>query len=182
VPTFLFIKGGAVVGRVEGADAPALADAAAAHLPKASGTAAAAPAAAPADEAARLQALLKAAPVMLFMKVKRTGAPVSSLPTRSHSIPFLISSLPLFQGTPDAPRCGFSRRVVGALQEAGVAFTSHDILSDPGAREGLKTLLDWPTFPMLVAGGELVGGCDIIEELAAAGELKSEVEGAIGGV
>ena len=70
---------------------------------------------------------------------------------------------------------------MGALQEAGVAFTAHDILADPGAREGLKTLLDWPTFPMLVAGGELVGGCDIIEELAAAGELKKEVEGAVGG-
>jgi len=155
-----------VVGRVEGADAPGLADAAAAHL--ASAAAAAAPAAAtpppppppPAPPApvldgaakARLQALVKSAPVILFMK-----------------------------GSPDAPRCGFSRRVVAALQASAIPFAAHDILADPDAREGLKAMMDWPTFPMLVAGGELVGGCDIVEELAASGELKKEVEAAGGG-
>lgn len=82
VPTFIFVKGGAVAVRVEGADAPALADAAAAHLKAAAAAAAAGapaaasvPAAAPAalgeDGTARLQALVKAAPVMLFMKVRR---------------------------------------------------------------------------------------------------------------
>ena len=76
------MKGGAVAVRVEGADAPALADAAAAHLKAAAAAAAAGapaaasvPAAAPAalgeDGTARLQALVKAAPVMLFMKVRR---------------------------------------------------------------------------------------------------------------
>ena len=82
------------------------------------------------------------------------------------------------KGTPDAPRCGFSRRVVAALQGAAIEFASHDILTDPEAREGLKAMMDWPTFPMLVAGGELVGGCDIVEELASAGELRGEVEAA----
>lgn len=162
----MFVKGGAVVGRVEGADAPALADAAAAHLASAAAKTAAAPAAAPPppmapapaapvlDESAkaRLQALVKSAPVILFMK-----------------------------GSPEAPRCGFSRRVVSALQAAAIPFASHDILTDPEAREGLKVMMDWPTFPMLVAGGELVGGCDIVEELAAAGELAAEVAAAAKG-
>jgi Grx4 family monothiol glutaredoxin len=83
------------------------------------------------------------------------------------------------KGSPDAPRCGFSRRVVAALRGASIDDFGHvDILENLEAREGLKIINDWPTFPQLIAGGQLVGGCDIVEELAAAGELKAEVEAA----
>jgi glutaredoxin-related protein len=36
---------------------------------------------------------------------------------------------------------------------------------------GLKVLNDWPTFPQLIVKGELVGGLDIVQEMAENGEL-----------
>mmetsp|Transcript_12206 Transcript_12206/g.18186 ORF Transcript_12206/g.18186 Transcript_12206/m.18186 type:complete len:85 (+) Transcript_12206:436-690(+) len=69
------------------------------------------------------------------------------------------------KGTPEAPRCGFSRRVVGMLQKNKVPFSSFDILSDQNVRQGLKEYKDWKTYPQLYAEGELVGGCDIITQL-----------------
>lgn len=53
------------------------------------------------------------------------------------------------QGTPEAPRCGFSSRVVDALRVAGVEFGIFDILNDDAVREGLKALSDWPTYPQV---------------------------------
>ncbi|PIA26903.1 hypothetical protein AQUCO_08600052v1 [Aquilegia coerulea] len=87
----------------------------------------------------------------------------------------LVSSSPtmlFMKGTPDAPRCGFSSKVVNALQEEGVTFGSFDILSDEEVRQGLKTFSNWPTFPQLYHNGELIGGCDIILEMKDSGELK----------
>ena len=75
------------------------------------------------------------------------------------------------KGTPELPRCGFSARAVQALQATGVAFQSVDVLENPFIRELLPKLSDWPTFPQVFAGGELVGGCDIVTEMAAKGQL-----------
>ncbi len=61
-------------------------------------------------------------------------ADIMLLPTaHPHSLP----PTP-WQGTPDAPRCGFSRKVVDALQQCGAPFGSFDILSDEAVRQGLK--------------------------------------------
>lgn len=92
----------------------------------------------------RLKKLVNSSPVILFMK-----------------------------GSPEAPRCGFSSKVVNALKEEGIEFGSFDILSDEEVRQGLKTFSNWPTYPQLYYKGELVGGCDIILELKNNGELKS---------
>jgi glutaredoxin-related protein len=54
-----------------------------------------------------------------------------------------------------------------------VPFSSFDILGDEAIRSGLKTFSNWPTYPQLYARGELVGGCDIVLELASSGELKA---------
>eukprot|EP00955_Chlamydomonas_euryale_P039905 351542-Chlamydomonas_euryale.AAC.2 len=89
----------------------------------------------------------------------------------SHRV--LLASL---QGSPEAPRCGFSRKVVDALKGNQIDFSTFDILSDEGIRQGLKEHSNWPTYPQLYVKGELVGGCDIILEMATAGELKSSVE------
>lgn len=83
----------------------------------------------------RLEKLVKAAPVMLFMK-----------------------------GTPASPNCGFSRQMVGILREHQVRFGFFDILKDNAVREGLKKFSDWPTFPQIYMNGELQGGLDIIKE------------------
>ncbi|XP_076942826.1 monothiol glutaredoxin-S17-like [Bidens hawaiensis] len=88
----------------------------------------------------------------------------------------LVNSKPVLlfmKGTPDAPRCGFSSKVVNALKEEGIKFGSFDILSDEDVRQGLKTYSNWPTFPQLYYKGELIGGCDIIMELKSSGELAS---------
>ncbi|EFJ47070.1 hypothetical protein VOLCADRAFT_32338, partial [Volvox carteri f. nagariensis] len=54
-----------------------------------------------------------------------------------------------------------------------VEFGSFDILQDEAIRQGLKEYSNWPTYPQLYVRGELVGGCDIVTEMAAAGELGS---------
>ncbi|KAF4628202.1 hypothetical protein G7Y89_g9951 [Cudoniella acicularis] len=83
----------------------------------------------------RLAALVKAAPVMLFMK-----------------------------GTPSAPQCGFSRQLVALLRENSVKYGFFNILADDDVRQGLKVWADWPTFPQLWVDGELIGGLDIVKE------------------
>src|SRR5690606_40481663 len=75
------------------------------------------------------------------------------------------------KGEPGAPQCGFSAKAVGALGSTGVAYQHVDVLSDPEIREGIKAFGQWPTIPQLYIGGELVGGSDIIEQMADSGEL-----------
>src|SRR6476620_5441177 len=76
------------------------------------------------------------------------------------------------KGTPEMPRCGFSARVVGVLEQLGVEYGAVDVLPilDP-LREVTGEIADWRTFPQLYVNGELVGGCDIVEELFESGEL-----------
>jgi len=80
------------------------------------------------------------------------------------------------KGDRGEPRCGFSRKVVEALDDTGVEYSTFDILQDEEVRQGLKTFSNWPTYPQLYAGGELLGGCDIVLEMAAGGELKAALE------
>lgn len=83
------------------------------------------------------------------------------------------------KGTPQQPQCGFSARTVQALMACGERFAYINILENPEIRENLKTYSNWPTFPQLYIGGELVGGCDIVSELYESGELKDMVTGAV---
>lgn len=75
------------------------------------------------------------------------------------------------KGTPEAPRCGFSSKLVDILKREKVHFLHFDVLQDEEVRQGLKRFSNWPTFPQLYVKGELVGGLDIVEELASSGEL-----------
>jgi monothiol glutaredoxin len=76
------------------------------------------------------------------------------------------------KGTPDAPRCGFSMRVVGVLEQLGVEYGAVDVLPAlVPLREVTGEISDWQTFPQLYVNGELVGGCDIVEEMFESGEL-----------
>lgn len=90
----------------------------------------------------RLRDLTNRAPVMLFMK-----------------------------GSPDAPRCGFSRKICELLEGQKVSFDTFDILGDEEVRNGLKTYSNWPTFPQLYGDGKLIGGLDIVKEMAEEDEL-----------
>jgi monothiol glutaredoxin len=75
------------------------------------------------------------------------------------------------KGTPEAPGCGFSARTVAALQALDVPFAAVDVLPDPRIRQELSAISNWPTIPQLFAGGELIGGCDIVTEMYESGEL-----------
>ncbi|MCJ1388025.1 monothiol glutaredoxin grx4 [Xylographa bjoerkii] len=109
---------------------------------------------------ARLAELVQAAPVMLFLK-----------------------------GTPSSPQCGFSRQLVAILREQGVRYGFFNILADDEVRQGMKVWADWPTFPQLWVGGELVGGLDIVSpasycldliafmaQMAYTSQVKEEIE------
>ena len=88
------------------------------------------------------------------------------------------------KGTPQFPMCGFSSRTVQALEAAGASFHAVNVLADPEIRAALPHYANWPTFPQLFIQGELIGGCDIIEDLHAAGELErmaADVLGALHG-
>ncbi len=80
------------------------------------------------------------------------------------------------KGSPNQPQCGFSARTVQALMACGERFAYVDILSNPEIRSKLPEYANWPTFPQLWVGGELIGGCDIITEMHEKGELQSLVK------
>jgi monothiol glutaredoxin len=99
------------------------------------------------DAHARIDQLVKASPVLLFMK-----------------------------GTPLFPQCGFSSRAVAILNHLNAEFDSVDVLQDQGVRQGIKAYSDWPTIPQLYVGGEFVGGSDIMMEMYESGELAELLE------
>lgn len=83
------------------------------------------------------------------------------------------------KGTPQFPQCGFSARAVEALMSVGKPFAYVNILEHPDIRAELPKYANWPTFPQLWVKGELIGGSDIILEMAQKGELKPLIEEAV---
>ena len=99
----------------------------------------------------RIQEVIENEPVILFMK-----------------------------GNPQFVMCGNSDRALRALREAGAPVTGVDILPDPAIRQELSAISGWPTIPQVFVKGELIGGSDITEELAASGELTRLLEEKLG--
>ncbi len=92
----------------------------------------------------RIEGLIKKSKVVLFMK-----------------------------GNKHFPQCGFSAQVVKILGDAGVPYDTVNVLQDAAIRDGIKAYSDWPTIPQLYVDGNFVGGCDIVKDLNASGELQS---------
>ena len=84
------------------------------------------------------------------------------------------------KGTPQFVMCGNSSRALEALRHAGAPVTTVDVLPDPRIRQELSAISSWPTIPQVFVRGELVGGADIVEELAASGELERTLEEKLG--
>ncbi len=152
VPTFIGLREGVAVWKLEGANPPELgklvkkfAENPAEFAPLIPTTQAQPTPTPPApfytDD--KLRELASSAPVMLFMK-----------------------------GSPSSAKCGFSRKTVEILQKHDIPFSSFDILQNEEVRSGLKKLFDWPTYPQLYINGQLIGGFDILTEMAT-----SAVEG-----
>jgi monothiol glutaredoxin len=101
----------------------------------------------------------------------------------SRSIQDVIENEPValfMKGTPSFVMCGNSHRALEALRAQGAPVTAVDILPDPQIRQELSALSGWPTIPQVFIRGELVGGADIVEELADSGELRQSLEKALG--
>lgn len=101
------------------------------------------------DTRARIESLINASKVMLFMK-----------------------------GSKQFPACGFSNAVVQILKKEGASFDTYNILADPDVRQALKEYSNWPTYPQLYVGGKFVGGCDIVTEMHESGELAEQLTAA----
>ncbi len=84
------------------------------------------------------------------------------------------------KGTPQAIACGNSARALQALWNLNAPITAVDVLPDPMIRQELQAISDWPTIPQIFIKGELIGGADITEELAASGELGAKLDAALG--
>ncbi|CTQ31837.1 Grx4 family monothiol glutaredoxin [Jannaschia rubra] len=100
-----------------------------------------------ADAKTRIDEMVKAQDVVLFMK-----------------------------GTKTMPQCGFSSKVAGVLNYMGVDYADVNVLDDADIRQGIKDYSEWPTIPQLYVKGEFVGGCDIITEMTLSGELDTMLE------
>ena len=51
------------------------------------------------------------------------------------------------KGTPDQPKCKFTRKLLELFAPSGYRFRSFDILKDERIRQWLKFYSKWPTFP-----------------------------------
>jgi monothiol glutaredoxin len=76
------------------------------------------------------------------------------------------------KGSAVFPQCGYSAAVVQVLNNLKIPFKDIDILSDPSLRQGIKDFANWPTIPQLYVKGEFIGGCDIVRDMYASGELQ----------
>ncbi len=80
------------------------------------------------------------------------------------------------KGTPQFPQCGFSAKAAQTLTSTGVEFAYVNIFEDQEVFQSLPTFANWPTFPQIYFNSELVGGGDIIVEMAEMGTLKDEMK------
>ncbi|KAJ2557350.1 glutaredoxin [Coemansia sp. RSA 1933] len=152
VPTVIIAKKAKIIGRVDGVNVAEIVKQVASNCGATNGLSEQAAAAAAADASSpeefkqdlntRLKGLIERAPVMVFIK-----------------------------GTAAQPRCGFSKKIVGMLNENNIKYGYFDILTDEQVRQGLKAYSDWPTFPQLYVNSELIGGVDIVTEMIESGDL-----------
>jgi monothiol glutaredoxin len=83
------------------------------------------------------------------------------------------------KGTPSFPMCGFSAATIQIFDSFDVPYETVDVLEDPAVREGIKRYSNWPTIPQVYINGEFIGGCDIVREMHANGELEPLVRAAV---
>ena len=79
------------------------------------------------------------------------------------------------KGTPEQPCCGFSAKVVQILKICGIKFAHVNVLENNDIRQELPSYSNWPTFPQLYYRRELIGGCDIVEQLYKSGKLQKKL-------
>jgi Grx4 family monothiol glutaredoxin len=145
VPTVLFVKDGTLIDRVDGAHIPAIVQ--------------------------KSRNLSKEEAVMTT-PIEPTEQSQESINERLKGLINSSSCMLFMKGSPNEPRCGFSRQVVAILDQYNTDYSYFDILQNEEVRQALKKYSNWPTYPQLYVNGELIGGLDIIKELKENGELE----------
>lgn len=103
-----------------------------------------------------------------WMNGQLVGHSQEELDSVDKRIAFLVSKgdvVAFIKGSPESPRCGFSRTICGILKERHVDFDHYDILKDQELRQELKVYSNWPTFPQIYVKSQFVGGLDIITQV-----------------
>lgn len=116
---------------------------------------------------------------------KKPGSvPREGLPRRTADVDSYIKDaleknpvLLFVKGTPSAPACGFSARVIDLFNRTGVQYQTVNVLEDYEVREGIKAFTQWPTIPQIFVRGQFIGGADIVTELFQNGELQESLKG-----
>ncbi|XP_033102949.1 glutaredoxin-3-like isoform X2 [Anneissia japonica] len=145
VPSFVFIKNKQKIDSLDGANPPELTKKVQHHVGNTASPAPPAPEKQTAEDLnKKLKTLISSQQCMVFIK-----------------------------GSPQEPRCGFSKQLVQIFTESNIQFSSFNILTDDTVRQGLKKYSDWPTYPQIYLKGELIGGLDIIKEMKESGDLDS---------
>ncbi|CAF0732388.1 unnamed protein product [Rotaria sordida] len=93
----------------------------------------------------------------------------------------LINQAPLMlfiKGTPETPRCGFTKELIDLLSKANITdYKTFDILEDENVRQKLKEYSSWQTYPQIYVNGQLIGGLDILKQMDEEGTLVQTLTG-----
>lgn len=76
------------------------------------------------------------------------------------------------KGTKEEPRCGFTVETMQFFDRYNVDYDMIDVLSNAEKREALTQMTNWPTLPKVFIGGQFFGDTDILDEMAAKGEIE----------
>jgi len=69
--------------------------------------------------------------------------------------------------------CPFCHRAKGLLQAKNVVFTEYDLIADPAKEQEMLQRSRRTTVPEIFIDDQLIGGCDDLFALDAAGKLDS---------
>ena len=85
------------------------------------------------------------------------------------------------KGSPEAPQCQFSTKIVNLLNGyVGTfipSFGYFDIFQDEEVRQGMKAFSNWPTFPQVYVQGKFIGGLDVCIDLHEERQLEDVLTG-----
>lgn len=76
------------------------------------------------------------------------------------------------KGTKEQPRCGFTVETIVFFERYNAPYTVIDVLENMPKREALTQMTQWPTLPKVFIGGKFYGDTDILDEMAAKGEME----------
>ncbi|XP_022091869.1 glutaredoxin-3-like [Acanthaster planci] len=169
VPTFVFLKNKKVVDTLHGANGPEFSRKVEWHS-KAASSQAPPPNVPPSKIAEAPEAKTNGS----AKEAKTNASAKEDLNARLKKLINSAACMLFMKGNPGEPQCGFSRTMVGILNDKNIDYKTFDILGDSEVRQGLKTYSNWPTYPQLYLNGELVGGLDIVKEMNENGDLDED--------